>query len=54
MLDQFRTIGANVIGVIVNDLDLKKDSFFDAKYKYMSYSYKRGYQSSEEPADKSA
>jgi Mrp family chromosome partitioning ATPase len=50
MLDQFRTIGANVIGVIINDLDLRKDSFFDTKYKYMSYTYKQAYQSSDVPA----
>jgi succinoglycan biosynthesis transport protein ExoP len=49
MLDQFRTIGANVIGVIINDLDLRKDSFFDAKYKYMNYSYQQAYQNSDVP-----
>ena len=47
MLEQFSMVGANVVGAIVNDLDLQKDNFFDSKYKYMSYSYQRSYNPNE-------
>ena len=43
MLDQFNIVDANLVGAIVNDVDMSRDSFFDTKYKYMNYSYQRTY-----------
>ena len=43
MLDQFNIVDANLVGAIVNDVDMSRDSFFDTKYKYMNYAYQRTY-----------
>ena len=50
VLRQFRNVGANVAGLIVNDVDLKKGKFTgDYHYHYHQYAYQQSYETKEPP-----
>ena len=47
-IQQFRNIGANMAGLIVNDVDLRKGRFSgDYHYRYHQYAYQQAYQTPE-------
>ena len=48
VLQQFRNVGANVAGLIVNDVDLRKGKFTgDYQYHYHQYAYQKSYETKE-------
>ena len=36
--DQLQTVGANIIGVVLNDVDIKRDGYY-RYYYYYNYEY---------------